>query len=170
MDEHPSPWIAAVAREEARKLMAEHEHTHHGNAMGELREELRAAAEGLIERDRLGPPKPVPEWLRPLRTPLGPGDLRLAPSTEELRVIATLLDHERLAGQALVTMRDGSPWLEVDVVVPHHVVASDAQHALGRQPMQPAPEPGVYRYAIWRYSAKPYRIGPDGAVEDDPLW
>lgn len=103
--------------------------------------------------------------------PLADDALRVSPSTEELRTIATLLDHERLAGQAMITQRDGS-WLELAVVVSEHGVARDQAHALGRAPMLPVmpPEPGVYKYAIWRYTCLPYRVGPDGAVEDDPLW
>ncbi|HTE62970.1 MAG TPA: hypothetical protein VK631_21630, partial [Solirubrobacteraceae bacterium] len=94
--------------------------------------------------------------------PLFDRDLRIAPSTEELRVIALLLGYEGLAGQALVTMRDGSPWLELDVAVPHHGEPRDDQMS-GRPP-------GVYRYAIWRFTCLPYRVGSDGAVEDDPIW
>lgn len=118
------------------------------------------------------PPRPIPEWLQPQSTPLADDALRIAPSTEELRTIVTLLDYERLAGQTMVTQRDGSPWLELAVVVPEHATPRDQAHALGRAPMLPVmpPEPGVYKYAIWRHTCLPYRVGPDGAVEDDPLW
>jgi hypothetical protein len=113
----------------------------------------------------LGPPSPIPDWLRPLRSPLGPEDLRVAPSTAELRVIARLLDHERIAGQALVTMRDGSPWLEIDIAVP---MRADTREVVAPEMSELAPG-GVYRYAIWRYTAKAYRIDEHGAAEDDPI-
>jgi hypothetical protein len=154
------------------------------------------------------PPTPIPNHLWPQRAPLGPGDLRIAPSTEELRMIARVLDEEKLAGQTLVTMRDGSPWLEVDVAVPHHVVPADlppdvplaqcpacglelpvddsraqiahmeAEHpdliqerlrAAGLEPARLRKRPGIHRYAIWRYTCAAYRIGRDGAVDDDPF-
>jgi hypothetical protein len=125
----------------------------------------------------LGPPSPIPDWLYPQRSSLGSEDLRVAPSTAELRVIARLLDHERIAGQALVTMRAGSPWLEIDVAVPalggdRDVVRPEVTPARRPNP-RAAPlglaPPGVYRYAIWRYTAKAYRVDVHGAVEDDPI-
>jgi hypothetical protein len=64
-------------------------------------------------------------------------------STEELRVIAALLDQERLAGQAMLTLRDGQPGLELDVAVPYHVNAPDhpgSEAAVGGR---------VQRYALW---------------------
>src|SRR4051812_15249912 len=101
------------------------------------------------ERHPADPPRPIPTHLWPLRSPLEDGDLRIAPSTAELRALARTLDAEGLAGQTFVTMREGSPWLKLDVAV---VVG-------GR----------VYRYALWRYTLKVYRVGDDGAVEDDPI-
>jgi hypothetical protein len=123
----------------------------------------------------LDPPTPMPDYLWPQRAPLGPDDLRLVPSTRELRTIAQLLDHERIAGFAMLTMRDGSPWLEVDIAVPAHGEARDYL----RPEVVDLPEPvdrvaglvppGVYRFAIWRYTAKAYRVDVHGAVEDDPI-
>lgn len=121
------------------------------------------------------PPSPCPPYLWPQRSPLGPDDLRIAPTTAELRVIGRLLDHDRIAGQALVTMRDGSPWLEVDIYVPAMGEARD----YARPEVADLPEPsdavaglappGIYRYAIWRYTAKAYRCDSHGAVDDDPI-
>jgi hypothetical protein len=140
----PHPFLSTVARQEARRAVTEHEHRHH-----------------------LDPPSPLPSYLHPnpQRAPLGPDDLRIAPSTEELQVIARLLEREHVAGQALVTMRDGSPWLEIDVAVPSH---GEGRRQVSPQAMPLAP-PGVYRYAIWRYTARAYRVGADGAVGDDPI-
>lgn len=100
----------------------------------------------------------------PETSPVFDGDLRVVPSTEELRCIARLLDHEGLAGQAMLTQRGGSPWIEVSVYVPHTVIAFDADA------LEVVATPGTHRYAIWRYTCAPYRIGSDGAVEDDPIW
>jgi hypothetical protein len=129
----------------------------------------------LSERHPADPPSPIPAHLWPQRSSLGPEDLRIAPSTAELRVIGKLLDHERIAGQAMVTMRDGSPWLEVDVFVPFDVEARD--WARGETLLLPEPSdavaglgpPGIYRFAIWRYTGKAYRCDEHGAVEDDPI-
>jgi hypothetical protein len=117
----------------------------------------------------LDPPRPVPPELRPtISSPLGVDDLRIAPSTAELRTIAQVLDHDRLAGQTLVTMRDGSPWIELDVVVPlHEDGRAWAASVLGRD-VELAPG-GIYRFAIWRYTAKAYRCNEHGAVDDDPI-
>ena len=120
----------------------------------------------MSHRDAAGPPIPVPPHLWPLRSPLAGDDLRVAASTEELRVIATLLEREGLAGYTLLTLRDGSPWLELDVAVPSHDEGRDVVRGQVGGELMGA---GVYRYAIWRYTARAYRVGPDGAVEDDPI-
>jgi hypothetical protein len=100
--------------------------------------------------------------------------LRVVPTTAELRQIARVLDHERLAGFAMLTQRDGSPWLEFDVVVPFHMEARDQV----RQEVEGLPNHerlatfahgGTYRFALWRYTGAVYRVGGDGAVEDDPI-
>ena len=121
------------------------------------------------------PPRPIPDYLRPQRSPLGPDDLRLVPTTAELRVIAKVLDHDRIAGQAMVTMRDGSPWLEFDVFVPAHGDGRDwARPEVSHLPeptdaVADLAPPGIYRYAIWRYTAKAYRCAANGEVDDDPI-
>jgi hypothetical protein len=110
----------------------------------------------------LDPPRPLPSYLWPQRdVPLGDEDMVIAPSTSELRVIARLLDAERLAGFTRVIQRDGSPWVEVDVVVPALELASD-----GNAATRPT---GIYRYAIWRYTGAAYRLDEHGAVENDPI-
>lgn len=121
------------------------------------------------------PPNPIPEHLWPQRGTLGDEDLRMAASTAELRVVARLLDHERLAGYAMLTQRDGSPWLEVSVAVPAH----DESRSTVRPELDHLPDPtdrvaglgpcGVFRFAIWRYTGKAYRVDAHGAVEDDPI-
>ena len=121
------------------------------------------------------PPNPIPEHLWPQGGQPGPDDLRVAISTAELRVVARVLDHDRIAGQAMMTQRDGSPWLEVDVFVPSHGEARDVMRpevAYLPEPLDAvaglAP-PGIYRYAIWRFTGRAYRVDRDGAVEDDPI-
>jgi hypothetical protein len=107
------------------------------------------------------PPIPVPEHLRPLSfVQLGPEDLRVNISTEEHRAVARLLDQEQLAGQMFLTHREGSPWLEIDVASSRTAALAEST---GFVP------PGVSRYALWRYTCAVYRLGPDGAVEDDPI-
>lgn len=103
-----------------------------------------------MSADRLDPPNPIPAWLMPLGGPLGDEDLCIVLSSRELEAVAQLLIFERLMGQLMLTHRDGSPWLEVAVAVEH-------------------PAPRSARYAIWRYTGRVYRVGADGAVEDDPL-
>lgn len=120
------------------------------------------------------PPRPLPPYLWPQRSPLGPEDLRTVPSTRELRAIVSLLDHEHLAGFTMITQRDGSPWLEFDVVVPFHVSGRDwLRHEVdGTPPSEDfagLARGGTYRFALWRYTNRIYRVGGDGAVEDDPI-
>jgi hypothetical protein len=140
---------------------------HRGNPDPRVREQVRMS---------LDPPNPIPEHLFPgPRVPLGSDDLRAVPSTAELRTIAKLLDHFHLAGFTMVTQRDGSPWLEVDVAVPFHFEARE----FVRQEVDDLPAPadglaglgpgGVHKFAIWRYTGKAYRCDMHGAVEDDPI-
>jgi hypothetical protein len=116
----------------------------------------------------LGPPRPLPTYLWPQRGVLGPGDLRTVPSTGELRMMARTLERDHLAGQLMVTQRDGSPWLEFDVFVPFHGEAR--QYVQRELPKPGALAPGgIYRYALWRYTGAVYRVDHEGAVEDDPI-
>jgi hypothetical protein len=119
--------------------------------------------------------RPIPAHLWPQRGPLGPEDLRAVPSTGELRAIVAALDHEHLAGWTMLTQRDGSPWLEVDVAVPFHGEARDfVRKEVADLPSRPdrldgLGPGGVHKFALWRYTGAVYRVGPDGAVEDDPI-
>jgi hypothetical protein len=114
-----------------------------------------------------GPPKPIPPHLWPQRGDLGPGDVVSAASTAEYRVVFALLEHERLAGSMLFTVRDGSPWLEIAVNVPDMAEARDyVRPELGGRELR---APGTYHFALWRYNGQVHRVGRDGAVEDDPI-
>jgi hypothetical protein len=98
----------------------------------------------------LGPPNPIPPYLMPLGDPLGDEDLRIVLSSAEVFAIATLIvrdQREKLDAQLMLTHRDGSPWIEIAI----------AKRGESR------------RYALWRYTGRIYRQGPDGAVEDDPI-
>ena len=110
------------------------------------------------------PPIPLPPELAPqVKAPLAGADERVALSTEELRALSALLDAERLSGQTLVTLREGSPWVELAVAVPYHVDAPDhpgAEAAVGGR---------VYRYVLWRYSCAIWRVDEDGALQRDPV-
>ena len=123
-------------------------------------------------------PTPEPDTRTPMagtRAPLGPEDLRTIPSTGELRAIVRVLDHEHLAGWTALTQRDGSPWLEVDVVVPFHGEARDyVRREVDDLPSRPdrldgLGPGGTHRFALWRYTGAVYRVDVHGAVEDDPI-
>lgn len=93
-------------------------------------------------------PNPIPDHLMPIRGVLGDEDLRLVLSSAELlRVTATIVEEGLLGSQLAVTHRSGSPWLEIDV----------------------AKRGATHSYAIWRHTLAVHRVGPDGAVEDDPF-
>lgn len=120
------------------------------------------------------PPRPMPPYLWPQRGPFSVDDLRMVPTTRELRAIVKLLDRDHLAGFTMLAQRDGSPWLEVDVVVPFHVGGRDwvRQEIDGLAPHEALAglaHGGLYRFVIWRYTGEVYRVGRDGAVEDDPI-
>jgi hypothetical protein len=116
----------------------------------------------------LDPPRPVPEHLWPKQAALGDDDMRAVPSTGELRAIVKALDVTHIAGWVMLTQRDGSPWLEVDVAVPFHDEARDFVRGECGDPDALA-EGGIYKFAVWRYTGAVYPVGPDGAVADDPI-
>jgi hypothetical protein len=117
--------------------------------------------------DGVPPPRPIPEHLWPKSAPLGPDDLRAIPSTGELRAIVKALDVTHVAGWVMLTQRDGSPWLEVDVAVPFEPEARDfVRGECGSDDLAPG---GIYKFAVWRYTGAVYAVGPDGAVPDDPI-
>lgn len=118
--------------------------------------------------DPHGPPRPLPSYLQPNAGPIWEGDLRLAISTAGLRQLAKLLDVERLAGQVLLTLREGSPWLEVAVAVPMY---GEGRAFVARELDDTLLASGglVHKFAVWRYTEAVYRVGADGAVEDDPI-
>lgn len=114
------------------------------------------------------PPTPIPASLWPLRgAALQSEDLRISASTEELRMIQRLLDHEGIAGHALLTQRDGSPWLEIVVLESQH--AADYAGESRVPPSARPPGAPVYKYALWRYTGAVYRLDVVGAVEDEPI-
>lgn len=122
----------------------------------------REAIEDHEQRLHAAPPHPIPAWLYPQPGPLGGGDLVLTPTADELRAVVRTLDTLDLDCRVVrLVMREGSPWLEFDV-------------AIGPSVAEPFPPPdpsryGVVRFALWRYTLAVYRVGPEGAVEDDPI-
>jgi hypothetical protein len=75
-------------------------------------------------------------------------ELRFTVTPAELRAIAGALDVLDVQhGNAMLTARDGSPWLEVDVAMTHQLV----------------------RLALWRRTRAVYRVDEHGAVADDPI-
>lgn len=113
------------------------------------------------------PPIPVPPWLSPLRSPLGIDDLCLVLSRRELDAIADALDGLGLGdAQLRLVHRDGSPWIELDVVeVPERYVVAfhERVQRLGR-------ERASRRFALWRYTGAVYELDEHGAVPDDPIY
>jgi hypothetical protein len=103
--------------------------------------------------DPFDPPNPIPAWLTPQGGPLfhSDEDLRIVLTVKEFASLATLLgSHGVTFGEwsnVMLTLRDGSPWLEVAVASGGHAA----------------------QYALWRYTGNVYRVGANGAVEDDPL-
>jgi hypothetical protein len=118
--------------------------------------------------DVFGPPRPLPDYMQPGSggAPLMGDDLRFALSTKTLRVLARLLDSEQLAGQVLLTHREGSPWLEIAVAVPLH---EEGRVHVAPEVKELASGGLAYKFAIWRYTERIYRVGADGAVEGDPI-
>lgn len=88
--------------------------------------------------------------------------LRFAATTGELRQVVRAFDALGIEhGNVLLTVRDGSPWLEADV-------ATGPVEAI---PFPP-PDPSVFdlvRLALWRRTGAVYVVGSDGAVADDPV-
>lgn len=115
-------------------------------------------------RNPLDPPTPVPSWLWPQPGTLGEYDMRLTATARELYVIGMTLAQLGLAdANVMLTQRDGSPWLEIAAVpalepVPFSEAVRVDPHALE-----------ATHLALWRYTCAVYRVGPDGAVEDDPI-
>lgn len=112
------------------------------------------------------PPTPVPLWLAPQRLALGEGDLRIVLTTFELRCVADALDALGMSNaNAMLTQRDGSPWIEIDAVaqLPTNLAYADVEEIA-------ALADGAIRLALWRYTGAVYRIGESGAVDDDPIW
>lgn len=104
---------------------------------------------------------PIPKHLRPLDGPLGLGDLQIVLRTEELERLGRAIALVQDARTVRILHRDGSPWVEMDVIT----APPDAE---------PFPPADVSRYghesfALWRYTLAVYRVGLDGAVEEDPI-
>lgn len=121
------------------------------------------------------PPSPVPDYLWPQRGALAGDDQRIAITTEEIRMLTRVLEEEQLSGVTLVTQREGSPWLELDVAQTFTAPRdrrpiTDALATLDPDEFVDVAAAGrVYRFALWRYTCSVYRVGQDGAVEDDPF-
>jgi hypothetical protein len=116
------------------------------------------------------PPKPIPSWLYPPRTPLGDGDQVLSPSAEELRALAAALG--ACTGTPLmlrIVHRDGSPWLEFDVATGPEQPPQSLDEATRLAILSRPSAYSVERFALWRYTLDVYRVDETGAVEDDPI-
>lgn len=89
--------------------------------------------------------------------PLYDGDQILNATADELAVIAKVAASVACARIVQVVKRLNSPWVEFSVAV---------------RATEDEDEPTAYaveRYAVWRNTLNVYRIGDDGAVEDDPI-
>jgi hypothetical protein len=128
--------------------------------------------ERLIARHvgEMHPPSPIPAWLYPPRTPLDDGEQVLAPSAEELRALTTALDAcEGFPLMTRIVHRDGSPWIEISVACGPERPPATLDEAERLAILSRPDGYRVERFALWRYTLRLYRIGPDGAVEDDPI-
>lgn len=112
------------------------------------------------------PPSPIPPYLQPIEAPLGDDDLVFVMTSDELMTLAAFLGGDlNLHPSALrIVHRDGSPWIEF-AAVPIDRAARVWTEELPAEALR-AP----MRFAMWRYTLAVYRIGSDGAVEDDPVW
>jgi hypothetical protein len=118
----------------------------------------RVAADAVARHERrlhAAPPHPIPPWLAPDADPPAAGEyLVMVATAEEWLAIASFigtLDDMPEGANVRTVWRDGSPWLEIDLV-------------LGREAHR------VERFVLWRYTLAIHRLGDDGAVEDDPVW
>jgi hypothetical protein len=118
----------------------------------------------------------VPPHLHPLDGPLGANDMVLSLRVPELLMIneaMVWLDRQLEAGSTPLALRivhrDGSPWVEFAVAVgPVTAIDFDrARRLLDNGEL--ARRVGTHRFALWRYTLAVYRVGDDGAVEDDPI-
>jgi hypothetical protein len=89
--------------------------------------------------------------------PLYDGDQILNATADELATVVKVAARVENARIVQVVKRLNSPWVEFTIAT-RAVEAEDV--------------PGAYaveRYALWRTTLVVYRIGDDGAVEDDPI-
>lgn len=121
-----------------------------------IRREIRRMAD---------PPNPIPPHLAPIEAPLGEGDLVFVATRDELEAMASLAKAIGMDPSLLrIVHRDGSPWIEFVVVL----LDREARAWNDRVGALVVAEP--QRFALWRYTLAVYRIGSDGAVEDEPVW
>lgn len=155
--EQSMPFVADVARAQADEAVAEHEQRMHAGTL-----------------------PPFPSYLWPQRGPLGESDMVIALDHDELIALAgalatvasELAPDERL-GTMRVLQREGSPWIELDVVVttqtrearPYDVQASGFREYVRRE----LAAARVVKLALWRYTLDVYFVDSDGAVRDDPI-
>lgn len=115
--------------------------------------------------DPADPPTPVPPFLQPIKAPLGPGDLCLVATAAELAALIAATRSLDLDPSLLrIVHRDGSPWIEATAIRLDH----EARAWSDRLGAAAIGEP--VELALWRYTLAVYRVGADGAVEDDPFW
>jgi hypothetical protein len=122
------------------------------------------------------PPTPIPEHLWPWAgpsegsPPLAGDDLCMVLTPAELAQISRVALRVQDATNLRIVHREGSPWIELDVVS----IPGGMERAA--KPWPPAPaeraalmDAALHRFALWRYTLKVYVIRPDGAVGDDPI-
>lgn len=114
---------------------------------------------------------PIPPHLWPQPGPLAEGDLCLVLSHRELAGIkASLSALEVNDAQLRIVQREGSPWIEIAVATVPHEISAQVTPADSERLAQAVDEIRLFRLALWRYTGSVYRVGDDGAVEDDPVW
>ena len=85
-------------------------------------------------------------------------------TTDEMRALLHAIELLGIEGAVRFVHREGSPWIEADVVR----LDRTTRVQIGDELVEVAAVEA--RLALWRYTLDVYRIGDDGAVEDDPVW
>lgn len=139
-----APAIEAIARREAERVVSEHERRMHAQPWGRLPVDVNADLE--------------------------PGDLAVVLRVQELHALRKMLALLQVGPHAQVRLvaRDGSPWLELTVLVSALDPIAEPFDTIRARDLVAGKR--VLRLAMWRRTGAVHEVGPDGAVADDPIY